>query len=218
MITLVARNNEHSCSHFQSDEVGALFVSLEFHSARSGSAKRSLCKLLQRALKSHGVLRRGTPRALADVVEHALNGAGPPSDLPAWAFFASVLALPNLVEVCLAGPHRVHLVRDGGIVDSCREHILSEDAPPPDWPPEMMERIDLVLQGGIVTRSLGKTASRPPETTVWRTAPPYRVIVCSSDAHKGRPPSAYVNADHGASEEGSFYVLECTPGQSRFIG
>ncbi len=212
MITLVPRNNEQSCSYFTSEEDGALLVALEFNAARTDRAKESFCELLQGAVKGHGALRRGTPRALADFIGHELNGARGPSDLPSWAFFVSVLTLPNLVEVCLGGPHRVHLVRDGGIVGSCREHILSEDAPPHDWPPERMERIDLALRGGIVTRALGKTASRPPETTVWRTAPPYRVIVCSSDAHRGRPPSTYVNVEQGASEEGSFYVLECTAG------
>lgn len=166
---------------------------------------------LVRAIQQHQ-LSSGAPSAIAAEITACLQRA---AELPEWVFYSAILASAQRVEVCVAGPHRVHLIEAGHLTASTREHILRHDDAPPDWPELARDEIDLELQGDIVTRSLGKAASQSPETTLWMPNAPYRIVSCSSDAFGSQSPTAYANSLSSASDlaawsggSGSVFVLE----------
>ena len=125
---------------------------------------------------------------IAEVMERELLVRGRETGLDQWAFFVSAIATLSYVEICMSGPFRVHLIKDGRLVASAREHILQQDP----FEDGELASIDLNTHGNVVTRSLGDPHSRPAETTRWPISPPYRVVICTTDFHQYRAPEAYL--------------------------
>jgi hypothetical protein len=176
-----------------------IFVVLEAPDRLTDTAKRASYQVIEHAaavaMKLPSSDGEGIARALADALGSALEHAPPRSVLPPWAFVVVVVAARARVEVCMAGPHRVHLVQAGSLVATAREHVLALDEPPLDWPPHFAASIrELGVHGNLVTRAVGRVRSRPPTVSIWPVECPYTVLICGADHHRGRDPSTDVDS------------------------
>lgn len=112
-----------------------------------------------------------------------------PGRYPGWAFFAGVDLSDTDVTCCVAGPHRVHLIQGGRIIESTHEHTVQYDGPPANWPSLPTEDLDALAS--VVVRSIGEPATRPPQVTRWSVPGPCEVVVVSADFYGSQSPSAY---------------------------
>lgn len=189
--------------------------------------RRSICLVAEAAVSLHGnadVLSSLLTRllsihtddllALANDLGDHLRGAEVAERLPPWVFFAGVAVQDSVVEACVAGPHRIHVLRGETVLASTREHILRFDEPPPDWPVGALDAEARALHGSIVTRSLGKAASRRAELTTWKVSDANAVLVVSADFHLNAEPASYVTIPPPTRRAGSFALLRRYPAGS----
>ena len=178
------------------------FVTVERgDTARSSEDEERLLEILSEVVASS--ISRDLSQVAAELGAKLVADGVPP--LPPWVFFAGVDLKDTQVSVCVAGPHRVHLVQGEALVASTREHTLTHDAPPPDWPE--LSNDDLRFHGNVVTRSVGRSRSRLPEVTTWNVQGAYRVAVVSAGFYENREPLEYAALLGGTPES----VGEVTP-------
>lgn len=133
-----------------------------------------------------GVREEAEPASAVDVLDvlRLLHEAAREDRL---VFAAAVRCQDSRAEVGWVGDVRVHLVRDGRLVRSTREHSklrelgLEEEAP-------SATRAQLAR---ITTRALG-SEQHTPEREVWDLKPRDTLLFCAAQFHDFRPPSAYL--------------------------
>jgi hypothetical protein len=159
--------------------------------AGQGSTPGATARLLsEAAAQSTADSRPGTwPVRLASSIRARLTNARQEND-PAWILFVGLEVVQGTVHVCTAGDIRVHLVKDGTVMHTTRDHILVNE--PLEWVRATYQDIDLQAQGTILSRSLGSCAL-PPTEVAWSAAAPFSILVCSSEHHQHRAPDAYAS-------------------------
>jgi hypothetical protein len=200
----------------QSERWGVLAVdagkSLRFAAADSGQGGTP--GATARLLSETGAQRTADsppgawPVRVASAIRARLTNARQERD-PAWILFAGLEVVQGTVHVCTAGDIRVHLVKDGSVLHTTRDHILANE--PLEWVRASYEDIDLQAQGTILSRNLGSCAL-PPVEVAWSAAAPFSILVCSSEHQQHRSPEAYASrlleallgpaGEPGESEEG----------------
>lgn len=107
-----------------------------------------------------------------------------------WAFFAGVDVTATEVTCCVAGAHRVHLIKGDSIVESTREHTLAND-------PGALSQLATDVRrrhANMVVRSLGAGGHSPAELTRWSIEGPCDIVVVSADYYHYREPLTYALA------------------------
>jgi hypothetical protein len=209
MHTVFSRTDKRTCLHFATSYNYALSIAVELPTEdrqATDAVDRLLAEISQISFEQ-GVA------ALAHELGERLRAADGKHSQPAWVFFAGVEIRDSAITACVAGPHRIHLLKHDAIVASTREHILRHDSPPPDWPEEAAPEVDVNLHGTVVTRSLGASASRAPEVTVWSSRRPFTVLLVSADLHRHQESTSYVERlrTRPALDDrlgGSFFIVE----------
>jgi hypothetical protein len=132
------------------------------------------------------------PHRMAAGIDLTLRKMVPPvpGAVPASALFAAVEATRREISVCTAGDIRVHLLQDGTLVQSTRDHVLGVEAPDSGEARRLPPRIAATLP----TRWLGGNRGPAPECLRWPAQPPYRLLICSSHYHHRRAASDYIAA------------------------
>lgn len=145
---------------------------------------RSLSRLLADGAAALG--RDLDPAALAAALDTSIRAAGERGPGP--ISYAAARAGAAEVVICTAGDLRVHLVVDGRVERTTRDHILPSD-PIPGMPPDTAARLQ-----SFRTRGVGGPVPSVHETVVWPVAPPYRLVVCSDEYHRFQPVDVYWSA------------------------
>lgn len=108
---------------------------------------------------------------------------------PRAVIFCALGAASEMVHVCTAGDIRVHLLRDGEILQSTRDHVLGNESP--EWVREKYGDINVDDHATMLTRTIGM-CSMPPTHETWRLRVPFTILVCSAEYHRHRPHRMYV--------------------------
>ena len=195
MYSLASSLDERTCSYLSACSSNTLYVTVELPTTHGERAVTSVNAMLAEVCGASAGGAEALP-AIAQELGERLARATRSSELPEWVFFAGVSCFGSSVVACVAGPHRVHLLCDGVVVASTREHILKYDEPPPDWPDDLARTIDRGIHGAVVTRSVGTTASRSAEVTIWRAPDEFQILVVSADYHQYRGIASYVDRVH----------------------
>lgn len=164
---------------------------------------------LRAVMEATPELHAETPRLVADALHTRLVEAR------IWAMLSAVHVSRRRVTVCLAGAHRVHLLREGKLISSVREHIAKFD-PQPGQPRSASEEVQRFYDA-IVTRTIGGADghSAPPEVTRWVTPPSFRVVMCTTLFNGNQEPETYLPDVDVNVGVGTLLVLDGTRAEWR---
>jgi hypothetical protein len=155
--------------------------------------------MLAAAVQTEGGLEDDSPRRVAVEMDKLLRATPESGHRPSWAFFVAVLLSPRAVHYSLAGRFRVHLMRNGRLLDVSKDQTVAVDsAAEIRFPPGFEDLAGEAVVGDIDSRALGRVSlsggvKLPPVASAWTEAPPYEVAVCSDGVHRQAHPQTYLD-------------------------
>lgn len=183
--TEVIRDSRNSASHIRHFPRSAVFATVQVIRSNDGGLAFTM-NAIKSSLNSASADTIET-KQIANAIDLALRRDEGGSQS---GFVVVVHVGPDVIEVSVAGPHRVHFVAPNGtIIASAREHILAYDTEAA----AALAPYRRFNDEWIATRSIGAGATAlGPETTRWLHHGSGAVVICSTDLHRDQPPGAYL--------------------------
>jgi hypothetical protein len=143
-----------------------------------------------------GLSIRDFPKILADSVENVLTKRVPQYPDLFHVGYVGIALSKNVVYVCTAGNCRVHLIENGTLLSSTRDHNLIED------PFEEMEELShdprmILGYKYIETRqivALKSEVKHRAECITWKANDKFTVLICSESFHRFQEPENYIQS------------------------
>jgi serine/threonine protein phosphatase PrpC len=145
--------------------------------------------ILSHAAGSLVAFSHHSPLNLAVIIGDTLR-RNPLERGPGAVLYAGVFVKSGIASVCTAGDLRVHLIRNGQVINVTRDHNLIDD--PIEGVNPIKDKAMEDVYRGATTRALGNTTTeRAPECLTWEVAPCDEILLCSSQFHNFHRPDEY---------------------------
>jgi hypothetical protein len=132
-----------------------------------------------------------SPEEFANAIDEVLKKWNQDEGRYQVVFYAGVLVHQGRAAICTAGDIRVHLVKDGQVVATTKDHNLIDD--PPEDPEGALKHLLPEFLFSVPTRCLDGTLNHGvPETLHWQIEKQDSIVICTSQFHKYVSPQSYL--------------------------